>query len=395
MSNPTASPAAPVRNQSLDVLRGVAIVMVLFNHLEPFTAPMLPTLTGGAGFVYWRLKNIGWTGVDMFFVLSGFLISGLLFKELEQTNRLHLVRFWIRRAFKILPSYWLLLGVLAVSGASHWLVTGSGAGMARSLAEHLLFIQNYLPDNPNGPTWSLAVEEHFYLLMPLLLWWLWPGRKPSEGGSSRGLLAAFLVILAGIPLLRLASAATGMHPENFRLTHFRLDGLTYGVLAQFLCRYHLPALEPLRRHPWRAFAAVMALISSGFFLARENPVMFVGGFTLLALGYSLLLLTLYLNGFGRWEKTLLVRVVSHVGRWSYNIFLWNFFLWALPLPFYRETQTWVAAHVSWAPGLVAALFLVFCLFSIAVGAVLTEFFETPLLNLRDRIRWGTGVAKRR
>ncbi len=396
MSHSHSPAGVPPRNQSLDVLRGLAIVMVLFNHLEPFTVPMLPALSGPAGYVYWHVKSIGWTGVDMFFVLSGFLISGLLFKELEQTGRLHLPRFWVRRAFKILPSYWLLLAVLAFTGATHWLAAGSAASLARSLAEHLLFAQNYLAHNPNGPTWSLAVEEHFYLLMPLLLWWLWPARQPRDSRAWRPLFTAFVVILAGIPLLRLAAAFHGLQVEDFRRTHFRLDGLTYGVLAQFLCRYHRSALEPLRRHPAVALGASLALVSCGFFFGQGHPGMFIGGFTLLSIGYTVLLLTLYLNGCGRWEKTVVVRAASHVGRWSYNIFLWNFFLWALPLPGYRPAQAWVAAHVAWAPGQLAAHFVVFALFAIALGAALTELFETPALNLRDRIRWrarpGVGAA---
>ena len=381
---------SPPRNRSLDFLRGFAILLVLFNHLEPLTVPMLPNLEGVSGFIYWRLKNLGWTGVDLFFVLSGFLISGLLFKELEQTGRLNLGRFWVRRGFKILPSYWLLLGVLAITGAGHWLVTHSGLDLIRSLLAHLLFFQNYLAFNPNGPTWSLAVEEHFYLLLPLLL--LLVIRKTGQGmtvKTTRTLGWTLLAILFGIPILRLLGAVHGLHLEDFRRTHFRLDGLSYGVLAQLLCRYHAEALTPLRRHPAVAYLIGLAFVSSGFFLNPMQPVMFTFGYTLLSIGYSLFLLTSYLNGLGRWEQFKVVRVVTQVGRWSYNIFLWNFFLWVLPLPFYRQAHNWVAAQGHWPPLQVIEHFLIFSAFAIILGALLTELFENPILKLRERIPWNS------
>src|SRR6187402_2383755 len=93
------------RNQGLDVLRGLAVLLVVFNHFEPATIPGMVLPSGMFGWAYWRVHGLGWSGVDCFFVLSGFLMSGLLFKELQETGKLRLGRFWTRRCFTILPSY--------------------------------------------------------------------------------------------------------------------------------------------------------------------------------------------------------------------------------------------------------------------------------------------------
>jgi len=105
-------------------------------------------------------------------------------------------------------------------------------------------------------------------------------------------------------------------------------------------------------------------------------------------GYSVLLLTLYLNGFAGWERSRIVRSVCAVGRGSYNIFLWNFFLWQLPIPFYQQAQGWVATHAPSDAVQVVGHFVVFSFFSILVGASLTELVETPFLKLRDIVAGG-------
>ncbi|MEI6876293.1 MAG: acyltransferase, partial [Spirochaetota bacterium] len=157
------------RLRSLDILRGLAILMVFASHVDPRTSEVIAQLSGLGSFAFWFFHRLGRTGVELFFILSGFLIGGLLFRETSGTGRIDIWRFWIRRGFKIWPSYWLLLLVLALTRTTGYIDTRSIGTALQSAAMHLFFLQNYLPDNPNGPTWSLAVEEHFYLFLPLLL----------------------------------------------------------------------------------------------------------------------------------------------------------------------------------------------------------------------------------
>ncbi|HEX4406503.1 MAG TPA: acyltransferase, partial [Polyangia bacterium] len=133
---------ATQRLNRLDILRAIAVLLVLGRH-------MYVTM-------FWM--RTGWMGVDLFFVLSGFLVSGLLFAEHQKYGKLNVVRFWVRRAFKIYPAFYFLLIVSAVTGFHQkgWLLAD------------VFFFQNYVPGWWHH-TWSLAVEEHFYLLAPLLL----------------------------------------------------------------------------------------------------------------------------------------------------------------------------------------------------------------------------------
>lgn len=378
-------PPAPtfVRNQGLDILRGIAILLVLINHVEPSVLPGLPELSGAAGAVYWRLRSLGWSGVDMFFVLSGFLISGLLFKELERTGSLALGRFWGRRAFKIIPSYVVLLAVLAWTGTTDWLDTTSLATSVTSLLQHGLFLQNYLEHNANGPTWSLAVEEHFYLLLPGLLLLLSRSATPAQ--FERRVLTAGLVVMFVVLVARCYHTwQSGVHSEDYRLSHYRIDSLLLGVLVQLMARREHGLARTIVSHPWWALAAASVLIAPSLVMGRSHPVMFSIGFTGLGLGYALVLLV-FSQGFDFRHPGLLGRILARIGTWSYNIYLWNFFLAALPLGAYALAQGWLASSFSDPVSEVLARGALFIGVSIAVGAAFTWLVENPFLWLRDAL----------
>jgi peptidoglycan/LPS O-acetylase OafA/YrhL len=145
------------RVQQLDVLRGVAVLLVLVHHSP-----------GGEG----ALLKAGWTGVDLFFVLSGFLVSGLLFKEHLRSGRIRPGRFYLRRGLKIYPNFYVMLAVTSAA-----LALGHIAVEPWNVVHEAVFLQNYLPAAWWGRehAWSLAIEEHFYFLLPpvliLLLRW--------------------------------------------------------------------------------------------------------------------------------------------------------------------------------------------------------------------------------
>ena len=136
-----------MRNKRLDILRCVAVLLVLGRH----------------GIMEGVWKETGWAGVDLFFVLSGFLISGLLFSEYKKTGSIDLPRFFIRRGFKIYPAFYVMLLTTFLVAASYGVYVPLGVWL-----REILFFQNY----KHGiwrHTWTLAVEEHFYLLLPLFL----------------------------------------------------------------------------------------------------------------------------------------------------------------------------------------------------------------------------------
>src|SRR6476469_9931494 len=147
------------RSRSIDVLRAVALFLVCFGrHLGPYPEDH----TSYPGLLLHKatvaLARGGWIGVDLFFVLSGFLVSGLLFRDYQQTGRIRAGRFLLRRGFKIYPPFWVFMLMTAA-------VFGSRFPIGAYFIE-LGFVQNYRPTIWQH-TWSLAVEEHFYLLLAL------------------------------------------------------------------------------------------------------------------------------------------------------------------------------------------------------------------------------------
>ena len=169
----------PSRILVLDILRGCAVLLVIGRHQIPFPEGSHPLLKP---FMDTWLRG-GWVGVDLFFVLSGFFVSGLLFREQQRYGTLSFRRFFVRRGFKIYPSFYLLILVTVIVAHALGQVVPR-----RRLWTELLYIQSYrfgLWDH----TWSLAVEEHFYLLFPIFYLML-RRRIPSPRKQS--------LVLAGI-----------------------------------------------------------------------------------------------------------------------------------------------------------------------------------------------------
>src|SRR5689334_1891242 len=215
-----------MRSSALDILRAVAILLVYCQHLSE-----IPVVSG-----------VGWVGVDLFFVLSGFLVSGLLFREYQQTQQVQSVRFLLRRGFKIYPQFYLLIGLTAL--IPFW-VGKPAPGL--QLTSETLFIQNYFRGLWSH-TSSLAVEEHFYLLMTIVIaiFARRGGNDPFQG-FPKWISAAF----AGTLFLRVAT--WWLHPGGQNLneflylhhfpSHLRMDSLLAGVLVSYYHVFHSAALH--------------------------------------------------------------------------------------------------------------------------------------------------------
>ena len=265
------------RNSGIDVLRGLAILLVLEQHLLwwPFFKLVLdaPPLVIG-------ILQYGWAGVDLFFVVSAYLLTANLLRHRGETHLVAL--FYARRALRILPLYWLLL--LVGFATRHWWLSSGGNESfwlwrnPQPLHHYLLFMQNWAGSGRPGPgpeffgpTWSLAAEEHFYFLLPLLLAWL----KPRQ----LGWFAASLILVS--PFLRVAitDGAGPLAGAFWTIAH--LDAFAWGVLIALVSQFrpHLLTLASARFYGgWGA-----AIITSAIFLApgaRGTPL----GVTLVALG---------------------------------------------------------------------------------------------------------------
>lgn len=383
-SNDPPSPSA--RHAGLDALRGLAVLFVLFNHMDADCLPGARAITGVAGWWYWHVHQLGWSGVELFFVLSGYLVGGLLFHDSERHGGIRYGRFFARRAFKILPSYWVLLAALAVTGATGFPRAGliGASGRVGGLLAHLFFVHNYVDPVTNGPTWSLAVEEHFYLLLPIALGLIL--RFSPKERRTRNVVAMTSAVVAASLAARTLRVLDGAPLETaYMRSHFRFDALFLGVMVQCLVRSRAPIVAAILARPRIALFVALALIAPASAHARGDASMFTVGFLGLSIGYALLVTLVVGGGLLANPSGAAMRALAMVGAWSYNIYLWQFFLVRLPLPGYRAALLSIAAHVR-SPGVaLIAQGTVFVVTSVAIGALATKLVEAPMLRLRDRL----------
>jgi len=265
----------------LDVLRGAAVLLVLGRHIghPPQLPEPLQTVVGG-----WY--RCGWVGVDLFFVLSGFLVSGLVFAEWQRTGGFAAGRFLIRRGFKIYPAFYLLWFLVLLE---QW-ISGRGFDVARLLSE-FLFLQNYWPPEWSH-TWSLAVEEHFYLGLALLCWLRVRHRVSGTNPFLPvvGLGAALLILC---PALRWQASAGGTF-DLMRVhfpTHLRVDSLMFGVITSWFWTFRRRPLEDWVR-PRRGPLAILGLallLPTVVCSLEQDRWLHVIGFSLFALAGSLVI----------------------------------------------------------------------------------------------------------
>jgi peptidoglycan/LPS O-acetylase OafA/YrhL len=367
-----------VRIKQLDVLRGLAILLVLGRH--PVFEPPDSGFWGTFGQVW---KHVGWTGVDLFFVLSGFLIGGLLFNEFTRTSSLDIRRFLIRRAFRIWPGYIaLLLFMLLVVPFYHpggALFTNSERFVA--LAPHFLHLQNYL-GNVQLHTWSLAVEEHFYLFLPFLLFVLFRFSSSTTRLFTLVTVAAATLAITCLALRLITAPHTPLTDLAWRLnpSHLRMDSLFFGVFLSAF--YHLRPNEFSALASRRTLLVCVSLIlMSPMLLLPIETSTFVStwGYTLLYLGYGCLVVVAVSSGE---SKSAGSRAIERVGISSYGIYLWH---WHLSIAMGALLLPTVAAlplshGLRWALAMGVYVFVAFLF-----GELMEKMVGHPALRLRDRL----------
>ncbi len=233
------------RIENLDTLRATAILMVLIFHATQSFASSIPLI--------WRFTKAGSFGVDLFFALSGFLIGSLFFKETNVNGKVDISRFILRRISRTVPPYFiaLLLSYLAV-----YIVRKEPFDFG-----YLLFLQNYYHEVPFFfISWSLCVEEHFYLILPIALTILLAlFKQPSKT------FIVLMVLISFIPLI-LRLNYQHIHPKPFgyyiTATHLNFDPLILGVLFAYISIYFKVMINALLRYKAAIYVACIALLAS-------------------------------------------------------------------------------------------------------------------------------------
>lgn len=306
------------RLYGLDHLRASAIIFVFLYHYK------LPIF----GHPDW-LKDVakfGWTGVDLFFVLSGFLISSQLFDQIKQGKPISFKQFYLNRFFRIIPAYWVVLAIYFCFPFFH-----EREALA-PIWKYLTFTQNFELDIKDNGTfshaWSLCVEEHFYLFLPIIL------ICSSFTKSFNKLYWLLIILFLGSFLIRMFNWNTFFLPniekENAWLfwykyiyypTYNRLDGLLIGVSIAGLYQFYPNLWSRVSKYGNLIFIFSLAVLTGAYFLCYEEHSYgaSIYGFPLVAIGYGLMVIgaispTSFLF---KWKSN----VTTFIATLSYGVYL--------------------------------------------------------------------------
>lgn len=321
---------------SLDGIRAIAVFLVMAQHL---------------GYVH-----AGGLGVDVFFVLSGYLITAILVSEFSATGTVSLKKFYARRALRILPAVILLLLVINIC-VSVFETSKQAATVRWDSLGALFYIANWLRAFGHdigilGNLWSLSIEEQFYLFWPLTLLFL----------LSRRLSSNFILLLIGlgITLVNLDRIYLYHGMESFNRIYNGLDTRADALLVG--CGLGVAGIDFLSRR----LSAIFGLIGAAFvfyvlFLGYPVPSEFqvafgltIGG-TLFALGVAFALAALIANSTNLFAKALRAPPLVWSGRLSYGLYLWHFFVFAFVAGLFGAYQPRIIPIQIGATFLIAAL----------------------------------------
>jgi peptidoglycan/LPS O-acetylase OafA/YrhL len=331
------------RQISLDVVRALAVILVILHHCALASVWLLPVQRGGR------------VGVDLFFVLSGFLVSGLLFKQQANEGRIRPIHFLIRRGFKIYPAFWVFIAWSFVG----FYAIGKGLDWTK-LTNELLFVQSYTKERFWGHTWSLAIEEHFYILLPFVLIGVGDFKRlPRLVGA----IMVALFVAKSINYFRPYAFQTHICP-----THLRLDGLFFGVLLAYWHQTWDGFNQFCAKYRYPLFAVGCLILLPAFIWEVEyTPALYSYWLSAQVIGAGCILMSV-IPGMPTNHVT---KPLAYIGRYSYSIYLWHY-----PVVYALE---------GFCEGLGMAGVGIQLAASLAIGISMSELVETPILKLRDRL----------
>ena len=308
-----SSKPSPGRIPSLDGLRALSIFLVLALH-----SLQRLEFTHHVSVLWYGIFN-GATGVFIFFVISGYLITSLLLKEHEKRGSISLRGFYFRRAMRILPPIYVYVGVLLLLGLANKLAIDK-----LGVVSALFFFHDYAPGFmwTLEHFWSLSIEEQFYLVWPFLL--LYCLRRPGPEGRWRAGKIAIAIIIVS-PIIRILGFTLARHTflHNSYGIHARADSLMFGcLLALMQGHHHFERLYKVATKIWWVPPAVV-ILSDCLSAKYRNYWDFPFGFTLCGVAVSFFLLWCVRNPASAVGRFLNSRPIVHLGVLSYSIYIWQ------------------------------------------------------------------------
>ncbi|MCP4125368.1 MAG: acyltransferase [Bacteroidetes bacterium] len=356
----------------LDFLRGIAIILVLFSHYPMF-----------------KVFKACWMGVDLFFVLSGFLVGGLLIREFNRRGTVSIKRFLVRRGLKIYPAFYTYIFVTV---ALTLLVRSFGIPLFgieitwRTFLAEIFYVQNYIT-GIWGHNWTLGIEEHFYFLLAFLFLIL---RKYSWAVK-----AITWIVLIAIPLVFIFRVY--FVPQDIYYgktipimrTHFRIDSLLMGVLIACVYHNYRSVFDRIKLTYW-VFGMMLSLVviilwSSAYNLqayetAKVGYTVLYVSFGVIMTGFLMIRERANAANWGQlFQKNILIRLTANIGVYSYSIYLWHaFVLEILYALVYVKNGGNIYLPFAWR---YLGIYLVV---SIGFGYLMSILIEYPFLRWRNK-----------
>jgi peptidoglycan/LPS O-acetylase OafA/YrhL len=354
----------------LDILRCLAILFVVVGHGN-----------------YLLPKNISniidyfiFDGVGIFFVLSGFLIGGILIKEIEENDISFklLIKFWQRRWFRTLPNYFLILIILY---SLNVIFDDDFEGL-KSISRYFVFSQNLFVPHPFffPEAWSLSVEEWFYLLTPLTILVISGTLKLSKKST---LIATVSIIILAVTIFRFYKFL------NIRINDIRdwdliyrkqvftrLDSLMFGVIGAYLAYYKKS--KWLKYKKFLFFIGIVLLVYPKFihFSDSINNI-FTCVFSFSKTAIAVLFLIPYLSEIKKTNNDFLYKIVTYISLISYSMYLINF----------SVIQIWILNNIQIeninAHFVIIIKYFLYWFLTITLSILIYKYFEIPTTNLRD------------
>lgn len=359
---------------ALDGLRGLAVLAVMAYHLAP------PSYTDGVHVDLFRFLAFGWAGVDLFFVLSGFLITGLLLDAKDGPH--YFTSFYMRRTLRIFPLYYGLLFTIFIALPAFHVHAYDEVGRGQWL--FWLYLVNIhdaftpLQNHSLYHLWSLAVEEQFYLVWPLLVWGL--GRRAL-------LRTCWCCVLIAITSRVIFTLWLKMPAAAYTLTLCRFDSLAFGGIAALTVRWaSASGAKTIWESPklWTLLAvAVVLLVAFAPSVSLHDPWMMTLGLTVLAVFFTATV-TIAATGGSVVSRWLSRRPLTTLGAYSYALYLLHPLIHSAIRKASERSSTRFPAlqgHFGgW--GVAAATFIV----SFLSAAISWQIYESPFLRLKRFFR---------
>jgi peptidoglycan/LPS O-acetylase OafA/YrhL len=368
MFEPTSS-----RINGLDTLRAIAIVLVLMYHYS--LVSLHPT--------FGIFSNIGWTGVDLFFVLSGYLIGNQILAAIAQKKQFSIKTFYMRRVLRTLPNYYV---VLALYFAFPLALYGDKTA---SIWEFLTFTQNLglRPGETFTHSWSLCIEEQFYLILPAVALLIARVRRSVYWGW----VALIGAMLLAMTVRALAWWNHGQHAISdydyyqyiYYSSYTRFDELLPGVALALIKNFHGDYFEKLKRHGNRLFVFGVVATAVMLYLFAEVHETDQDGFNfwITTCGYSLLSISFAILVMSALSPFSVLHRFKMPG--AANLALWSYAIYLAHKPIYKVLGSIFRQHAisldAWTG--VATVMLT----GIFGGWILFRLIETPFMRLREKL----------